>query len=43
MTTIFMVIAEIRTNQSYEVSLAQDDNVLKELSPTTADPAYCAT
>jgi hypothetical protein len=41
MAAVVMVIRQVRTNQLPEVSVAQDDNVLEQLSPTVPDPALC--
>ena len=39
MTTIVMVIRQVRTNELPEVSVAQDDHVLEQLPPTAPDPS----
>ena len=39
MATIFVVIADIGPYEANEMTLAEDDYVLEELSTTAADPA----
>ena len=40
MATIFVVIADIGPYEANEMTLAEDDYVLEELSATAADPAF---
>ena len=39
-TTIFMVVADVRPHERHQMALAENHNVLEELEPTAADPAF---
>ena len=39
MASIFVVIADVRPNQTNEMTLAEDHDVIEELAPAAADPA----
>ena len=41
MTTVLVVVTEIRAHEPHEVPLAKDDDVFKNLASTISDPAFC--
>ena len=40
MRAIPMIVLEVGTDQSEEMALSEDDNVIKQLAPAAADPAF---